>query len=472
MDTSRRNFILGGATFGAALAVPARAAAKKGAPRLKLGILTDVHFYTGYEPGMNEQAFERALNDFKARGVDAVMLCGDVINGWQLDEFRNMMSVWIKVFGSPKERGPGHVEMLYATGNHEIYCYPEKIKDHPTWFCHPDNLQNTWREYFGEDYPEVFHRRVKGFSFVGVHWGNFYADKVRPYIEEAAKQTKPGDPIFYFAHVPQPHTCYGSDSKRDGNDGGNGAGDAFKAFVGHENVIAFSGHTHKAMAHPRSIWQGDYTAINAGVVTWCEFRDHQWPKDCFPETQNAKDQLYLEVYDDEIVIERRNLVHSFESGPAWRLPLPLAKATFSYTLEKMKARAGAPRFPEGAKPTASLAMAEYALTMPWPPNFDANKIWTKDGKRVESKFGTLVSFPSAVPVGPEDLIRAYDVTAFGKDGKAIVTKRVDTRFFLGPKGTTAFQQCWFADEELPRKGEYKFAVKAISCVGFEAEIRS
>lgn len=463
MNTSRRSFISLGVLAGAAVSASAAATTPVASkPRLKLGVITDVHYATGYELGLNEQIFRRALEDFKANGVDAVMLCGDIINGWTVGEFRAMMETWIKVFGSPKAHAPGQVEMLYVTGNHEIYCFPEKIKDHPNWFCHPDNLNKLWREYFGEDYPAVFHRRVKGFSFVGAHWGNFKAEQVKPYIEEAAAATRPGDPIFYFSHVPQPHTCYGSDAKRDGDDGYNGSGTAFRAFAGHENVICLSGHTHKAGAHPRCIWQGDFTAIHPGVVTWCEFRDFAWPNDCFPEVQNCKDQMYLTVYDDRIVVERRNLVHGFEIGPNWTLPLPLAKATFPYTHEKMSARAGAPRFPEGARPIASLAMAQEALTQPWPPNGKAN-----GGK----KGGTLVSFPAAEPVGPEDLIRAYDVTAVGPDGKDILVKRVNTRFFFGPKGATAFYQCYFDDAELPRTGSYSFRVKAISCLGFETTIK-
>jgi len=470
----RRDFLIGGTLLGLAAGAGARsgwAAEKKGAARLRLGIVTDVHFETAFELGLNQQMFRRALEEFKETKVDAVALPGDLIDRWTLAEFRAAMDVWVSVFGSPAEHGDGHVELVFATGNHEINARPDNIPKHPEWFCHPDNLSRTWREYFGEDYTEgVFLKRVKGFSFVCANWGHAKAEEIRPLIEEVARTTKRGDPIFFLSHMPPVNTCYGSYRDRANEDGTEGAVyDA--AFKGHENVVAITGHTHKANAHPRSIWQDRYTCLNAGSLTWTEFAGWMYPQGLFPETHNCKDAMLLTVYDDEIVVARHNVVHGFATGPDWRLPLPLERKTFPYTLERMRARAGEPRFPAGARPQVSLALAERTLHERFPINSDANRVVGRDSKSVQSSGGTLVSFPAAEPVGEEDLVRAYDVTACGKDGAVVAAKRVNTRFFFGASGMERFYQCYFDDTELPRTGTYDFSVKAVTCLGFSSTLR-
>ena len=35
-------------------------------------------------------------------------------------------------------------------------------------------------------------------------------------------------------------------------------------------VVDFAGHSHFPMNDPRSIWQGDYTALNTGTLSYYE----------------------------------------------------------------------------------------------------------------------------------------------------------------------------------------------------------
>ena len=38
----------------------------------------------------------------------------------------------------------------------------------------------------------------------------------------------------------------------------------------YEQVVHFSGHSHFPINDPRSIWQGDFTALNTGTLSYAE----------------------------------------------------------------------------------------------------------------------------------------------------------------------------------------------------------
>ncbi len=68
-------------------------------------------------------------------------------------------------------------------------------------------------------------------------------------------------PIFIFNHMPATGTV--NNSSQSSSD------DYLEAVLAkYPQAVDFSGHTHHALTDPRSIWQGDYTAINTGSLAY------------------------------------------------------------------------------------------------------------------------------------------------------------------------------------------------------------
>lgn len=66
-------------------------------------------------------------------------------------------------------------------------------------------------------------------------------------------------PIFVFQHVHVQNTVEGS----------SGADSYLREiFNKYPNIVDFSGHTHRPISDPRSIWQGEFTAFNTGSMAY------------------------------------------------------------------------------------------------------------------------------------------------------------------------------------------------------------
>ena len=135
MNMTRRNFFIGGAAFASLGAfagnrfILAAAGFKAGGkPRLKFGVLSDIHILRiGAEEKMsgggNNLTFRHALEWFRSQDVDAVVIAGDMADKG-LDE--NLMAVadaWYSVFPDGKRPDGRPVEKVFVTGNHDWLAY-------------------------------------------------------------------------------------------------------------------------------------------------------------------------------------------------------------------------------------------------------------------------------------------------------------------------------------------------------------
>ena len=129
MNVSRRWFIGGmAATMGAARVLRAESGASSGGtPNLVLGIVTDIHLSIGRSNGVfvfgGEATFRSTLEWFRDRGVDGVVICGDMADNGLVEELAAVARVWYEVF--PNDLAPdGHrVERLFVYGNHDYDGY-------------------------------------------------------------------------------------------------------------------------------------------------------------------------------------------------------------------------------------------------------------------------------------------------------------------------------------------------------------
>ena len=123
----RRDFI--GAVAGAAAwtgGVSLLAAERLSRPNLIVGVLSDIHL-SNEEVRKSKswtRIFVETLKFYKKRGVDAVIIAGDLTNGGRMSEMRVVADAWKSVFGDSDTP-----VKVFVTGNHEFVYYDKKKKE-------------------------------------------------------------------------------------------------------------------------------------------------------------------------------------------------------------------------------------------------------------------------------------------------------------------------------------------------------
>lgn len=237
-----------------AVSMPALATEQEQTPDLRVGILSDVHLGYAADKEIQTVRFKKALEAFKAMGVDAVIVAGDLQDAYGGSEaeiesqkfyMEEFASTWFEVF--PAESG---VEPIFIYGNHD-----EQLV-----------AQQYWPESLGS-YNDAFLKEVKGYQFVGVQHGKEGVDVVDAYLSEANKASE-DKPVFYIQHYPIYQTVPGSFGNHSYSKNG------FENVSQYANVVAFNGHTHYPLTDERSIWQGEdwqqapFTVVNTATINY------------------------------------------------------------------------------------------------------------------------------------------------------------------------------------------------------------
>lgn len=460
MDIARRSFIgnavalFGGAAV-AGLPVGATEKRRRGRPRVRFGILTDTHIGTEWMMGINSAATEKALRDFRDRDVDGVAVLGDITNNGYIEQLEEFARIWNEVFPGDRGRDGRKVEKLFVSGNHELATWRKFEKQDPERNLAP-RIAEIWERCFREPYLPAWRKEINGIQFTGQNWrfgpgvtpgGAYRREDLEPVLNEALRLASPGDPVFHLRHAPPGNTCWGS--------GKGGFGTADRLFGADERVFLFTGHLHTPVSHPQSIWQGGYSLVNAGVVTWTCFPGSGYPKELLSGAVYAKNQCIASVYDDEIVIERTSIWTGESLGGDWRIPLPLNRATFPYAGEKLKAIARTPLFPSSAVLAANIAMGENVLArMPLSMN------------AARGNGGVLLSFPAADVDSPDDMVMYYEATAVRADDSGqVATRKFFTEFYRGRRYLQGMCEHLFPAEDLPEGVPCRFEVRAVDFFG-------
>ena len=85
-------------------------------PHLVLGVLSDIHIFDEKQVPV----FERALEFFRDRKADGVIIAGDMADRGLVDQLELVGKAWFKVF--PENRRPDGqpIEKLFVYGNHDV----------------------------------------------------------------------------------------------------------------------------------------------------------------------------------------------------------------------------------------------------------------------------------------------------------------------------------------------------------------
>ncbi len=476
MNCTRKSFLGGGAAaFFVAAGLGQRAmGGTASTARLRVGILSDIHIVNGAENyGSNagsSATFAKALTYFRDQGVDAVVIAGDMADNGLESQLMQLGNAWRKVFPGGLRPDGGKVEKVFVTGNHDLegwkYGYAKKLgvtKETHARDIISLHIAESWKRVFDEDYAPMYVKDIKGYKFVGVHYNEFSKPgAVAAFLKAHKAELSGTKPFFYTQHFHPRATC--SAPWVWGQDNGESTA-ALKAFP---NAVAFTGHSHTPLTDDRTLWRGDFTSIGTGSLRYLipfggrensrifgakDIGTQQMP---FLKCADGHHGQLMTVYDDRLVLERRDFENDLPAGPDWVVPLPAGASSF----EERSKNAPVPQFQSDAKVTtkpidgknrAGHPVKQIAVTFP----------------NVRGTCGDARAFDFEVKVEARDVDRE----------KIWMTKRVySPHYYWAAEKDDATVTCLFATSELPqpngrletaRGRKYRFAVSPANCYGVQ-----
>ena len=357
MNCSRRDFFSGASAFALCAgrlfaAPPGWKPSKK--PNLVLGVISDTHIRTMPTSGRIDREWSdkylvKALTHFRDENVDAVVHCGDFAHLGQVEEMQAHADAWNRAF--PNNRAPaGHeVVKLFVSGNHELngstyggkgmfvrrlYPDPEERARHVL----SSDMAGNWERIWGEKYEPVWHKVVRGFHFFGMQWD--VDEKAMADLVDETTGCEPPRPFFVLRHAYPPRALLAR-MKR------------------HPNAVGFFGHLHYSIANWRKVFL-------AGGMPWIQvpsLNAHGYPglREEDPwltklkidgmeaaGSVRARQGMVIRLYDDMMVVERREFGEGGSLGADWVMPFGKYDP-HPFSLEEQKKKIGEPQFRAGAK---------------------------------------------------------------------------------------------------------------------------
>ena len=288
MNTTRREFIALSLASGV---VPSAWAEET--PIFTAGMMTDTH--VSPDPRSLKRIRE-AYALFKEHRVDMIANVGDIADHFYPEAYRQYRAIREAAYpdraSAPKE--------IYCYDNHDWYEFPEPDdKEHSKCYA-------KIRETLGINHEPYDKFVFAGFTFLV--FPLFHDDRYERMIKEAC-EANPGKPVFVFDHVPASDTIYGS------NIGGSDV--TRKVLEKYPNVVHFSGHIHGSLRNEEQIWQGAFTEINLGSLTYYG--------DVYPGNLEEYGQghavLIMRLFANRAEFRRYSLVDGTEISPdrVWTL---------------------------------------------------------------------------------------------------------------------------------------------------------
>ena len=113
--------------FGGSRFVAAPGLVPTGSPRLRFGVLSDIHIRYMSHPGGPDRigggsndTFLHALEWFRDQGVDAVLVAGDMADNGLVAQLEAVAQTWRSVFPDNKAPDGRRVEPVFVYGNHDM----------------------------------------------------------------------------------------------------------------------------------------------------------------------------------------------------------------------------------------------------------------------------------------------------------------------------------------------------------------
>ncbi|MGF6824335.1 hypothetical protein M2317_003264 [Microbacterium sp. ZKA21] len=260
-------------------------------PLLSFFVLSDVHTSTLDETsrGIWSTHFDTlaAIND----DPDLIISNGDQINdnNWNTAPDHQVVKT---IFDENISRlGLDDTPILMSHGNHDV-----------------GNADMA--EYYSDWFPNAaggyYEKTIDDSTFLVIDT-EAYSGAQRTWLQQrlaalAAEDGALEKPIFVVGHRPAANTVNSGAQASNAN--------LTQDLAAYPQVVYFSGHSHLHLNDERSIWQGGFTAVNDGSMSYTEtphdayqiYGNALWDEFTIPTAQ----ALYVEVYDDRTEIDRIN----------------------------------------------------------------------------------------------------------------------------------------------------------------------
>lgn len=314
-------------------------------PLLRVAIMSDIQGHP-YAEDAGMRNLERALDVLAPFKPDVIVNDGDIN-----DTGRDSDSV--AYYKGRCDVRLGKIPHIACMGNHELGFLPkELIKVRSS-----EVIRAEFNSIFGYAADEqLVHRVVGGYDFIALSLStpSYYKaneiEMLKSALDKAAKRDS-HKPIFVVTHYHAKDTVNNSDNAKQG-------GDKLRSLLNaYPQAVSISGHTHNPLQDPRSIWQGEFTAVDTstlcyGCVSLNPPAENQIS--CLiPYGHESVGCMLLEIYADRLVFRRFSVRDRREIEPQspWTVPWPHNPSSAPYSFKTRQTSEKAPQFASDAEPT-------------------------------------------------------------------------------------------------------------------------
>ena len=395
-------------------------------PVLRFAVASDVHIDDNgseVEEARLARLFEVAYrhsseSELGYDKLDAVIFVGDYTQSGTLSSMQKFKSI---VDSNIKPE----TKLAVSLGNHEFYT-------------DTDMTESRHESVFGDSVDDHF--VISGFHFIKAspYKDTFNSDKLA-WLEQQlweASNDAPSLPIFVMQHHNAFGTIYGS--------GGWGAAGLYGVLQKYPQAVDFSGHSHFPIQDERSLWQGDFTAIGTGTVSYVEMglngvsddyvfpvgRDGGYQMD---HRSGASDYGVFQIMECDRIGNMLLTGYDITSGARLferRIDAPTSKKTF-VTNSVKEMTTDRPEFKKGAKcEYTSMEDGSVTITVPQAVSDDYIESYRAKifcgGKYVGTFYALsghiFVPIPETVNIrvtgltqGKKYTVKVYGVNAYGRE---------------------------------------------------------
>ena len=389
-------------------------------PYAKVGIMTDNHITDS--PSSLERS-RLALELFKREGVDAVADLGDLGQA-NYEKGYDMYRQMVDSIFPPNAK---HPDFIYVHADHELYNPKGGMLSRAEAF-------KRFREHIGIEHPYFAERSYNGLPVLVFPQSLDLIGGLKAYEDKiaAACKANPGKPIVVLDHVPPYDTVYNSVMWGD-------RGVSHRRILDkYPQVVSVSGHSHNSILNERCIWQGTFTAIDAGCLQRWQGLTIGSPI----KSNQSFGVIVLEAYSTKLVFRRFDIRDGKECRreARWTVPVPFNPAHAPYSFARRAKMERSARFPVGASVKVSTDAVPFKTV--------------------------TVSFPSAEH---EDDVLFYriDMDRRGKDGTWERFARGDTMsgFHLRKEDRVEVHSVNYSTGYFTGGGHYRISVTPVGFFG-------